>query len=51
MKFALAIIVQVLLGLFLMGGMIQAVQGSYWLLIASSLVYLAIFVRAGCTSH
>lgn len=51
MKFVAAILVQLLLGLFLMWGMIQAVQGSYWILGASCLVYLAIFTRAGCASH
>lgn len=51
MKFAMAIGVQVILGLFLMWGMIQAVQGSYWMLAAASVVYLSIFVRAGCASH
>jgi hypothetical protein len=51
MKFVLAIIVHVLLGLFLMWGMIQAVQGNWWILIASCVVYLAIFTRAGCASH
>ena len=51
MKFVLAIIVQLLLGLFLMWGMIQAVQGSFWILAASCLVYLVIFTRTGCASH
>lgn len=51
MKLLLAIIVQIILGLFLMWGMIQAIQGSYWILTAALVVYLAIFVRAGCASH
>lgn len=51
MKFVMAIVVQLLLGLFLMWGMIQAVGGSYWLLIAGSLAYLVVFARAGCTAH
>lgn len=51
MKFALALVAQITLGLFLMWGMIHAVQGSYWILAAASAVYLAIFVRAGCATH
>ena len=51
MKFTMAIIIQVLLGLFLMWGMIQAVTGSYWLLIAGLLVYLVLLVRTGCATH
>ncbi|MCU0786726.1 MAG: hypothetical protein MUC91_00810 [Verrucomicrobia bacterium] len=51
MKFVMAVVVQVLLGLFLMWGMIQAVHGSFWLLIAGFLAYLVLFVRTGCASH
>ena len=51
MKFVAAVVIQVLLGLFLMWGMIQAVQGSYWLLAAGSMVYLALFTRMGCQTH
>lgn len=51
MKFVMAIVVQVLLGLFLMWGMIQAVQGNYWLLITGFAAYLVVFTRAGCASH
>ncbi len=51
MKFVLAVILQVLLGLFLMWGMIQAVTGSFWLLAAGVLAYLVLFTRAGCATH
>ena len=51
MKFVMAMVVQILLGLFLMWGMIQAVQGSLWLLIAGFAAYLVLLVRTGCASH
>lgn len=51
MKFVMAVILQVLMGLFLMWGMIQAAQGSFWLLIAGLVAYLVVFVRAGCVTH
>jgi hypothetical protein len=51
MKFALAVLIQVFLGLFLMWGMIQAVQGSYWVLLVGSLGYLVLLIRNGCTAH
>lgn len=51
MKFVLAVVVQILMGLFLMWGMIHAVQGSVGLLIAGVLAYLIVFIRAGCAAH
>lgn len=51
MKFFVAAVAQVLLGLFLMWGILQAVQGSYWLLITGALAYSVAFVRTGCLTH
>jgi hypothetical protein len=51
MKFILAIVIQLLMGFALMWGIIQAVHGSFWLLIVASLAYLAVFTRVGCVSH
>lgn len=51
MKFVMAVFIQVLLGLFLMWGMIQAVTGNFWLLLVSAAVYLVLFARAGCAAH
>lgn len=51
MKFVMAVLIQLFLGLFLMWGMIQAVQGSYWILLAGSLGYLVLLIRNGCVVH
>ena len=51
MKLLAAVIVHILMGLFLMWGIIQAVHGSFWLLIVGVLAYLLVFARAGCASH
>lgn len=51
MKFLVAVLVQLLMGLFLMWGIIQAVHGSFWLLIVGLLAYLLMFARVGCVSH
>jgi len=51
MKFVMAVIVQSLLGLLLTWGILQAVHGSYWLLIAGTLAYIVVFARAGCATH
>lgn len=51
MKLLVAIIVQMLLGLLLVCGILQAVHGSLWLLIIGALAYLVVFARAGCATH
>ncbi|MCU0771726.1 MAG: hypothetical protein MUE94_08170 [Verrucomicrobia bacterium] len=51
MKFAMAMIVHLLMGFFLMWGILQAVHGSYWLLSAGVLSYLVMFFRVGCAAH
>lgn len=51
MKFVMAVTIQILLGLFLMCGLIQAATGNFWLLTAAIVIYLALFVRTGCASH
>ena len=51
MKFALAILVYLLMGLLLVAGMLMAMKGSLWLLITAALVYLIAFARIGCAAH
>ena len=51
MKFAAAMLTHVLMGLVLVWGILQAVHGNYWLLIAATLAYLVAFARIGCSSH
>ena len=49
MKVFAAIGVLVLLATVMTAGIVMAVQGSAWLLILSSLIYLILFARVGCT--
>ena len=51
MKFALAILVYLLMGLLLVAGMLMAMNGSLWLLITAALAYLVAFARIGCATH
>lgn len=51
MRFIWAIVVYLLIGLVLGVGILHAVHGSYWLLIAGAVVYLLLFVRFGCAHH
>jgi hypothetical protein len=51
MKFTLAIVVYLVIGLILGWGILAAVHGSYWLLIASFVGYLLAFARIGCSHH
>jgi hypothetical protein len=51
MKFFVATLVQVFMGLFLMWGILQSVQGSYWLLTTGLLAYGVAFIRTGCLTH
>lgn len=51
MNLALSILVYLVIGLILGWGIYLAVQGSYWLLIASFLAYLLAFARLGCLHH
>ena len=48
MKFLLAILAYLLLGLILGWGILLAVKGSLWLLIASFLAYAVAFAKIGC---
>jgi len=51
MKFALAILVYLLMGILLVAGMLMAMKGSLWLLITAALAYLVAFARIGCATH
>ena len=48
MKFTLSFIVYVLIAAVLGWGILLAVQGSLWLLIASVAFYVLAFARIGC---
>ena len=51
MKFPLAILAYLAIGLVLGLGILFAVKGNYWLLIASALAYLFAFAKIGCLHH
>jgi len=51
MKFSLAIIVYLIIGVVLGVGILQAVHGSYWLVIAGAVAYVVAFARIGCVHH
>ena len=48
MKFMLAIITYLVIGLVLSWGILQAVKGEPWLLIIGFLAYVLAFARLGC---
>lgn len=51
MKFALAILVYVVIALILGAGILLLIQGKPWLLIAGAAVFILAFARIGCKSH
>ncbi len=51
MKFTLALVVYLLMGLVLGWGILLVMKGSYWFLIAGLIAYLIAFARFGCTEH
>jgi hypothetical protein len=51
MKLPLAIFIYLLIGFVLGMGILMAVKGSFWLLIASALAYIIAFARIGCLHH
>ena len=48
MKFVAAILVYALISLVLGAGILMAMKGSLWLLIAGLVVYVVTFAKAGC---
>jgi hypothetical protein len=48
MKFVLATAFYLVLGFFFCWGILHAVRGSFWLLIAACVAYLLMFAKAGC---
>ena len=48
MKLFLAIVAYLVIGLFLGWGILLAVKGNLWLLIASLVVYVVAFGKIGC---
>ena len=51
MKFFLAILAYLLIGVLLGWAILLAVTGKPWLLVVSLLVYLVAFTKIGCLSH
>jgi hypothetical protein len=51
MKFALAILVYLLMGLVLSAGILLLMAGKPWFLIVALVVYVVAFGRIGCVSH
>lgn len=51
MKFVLSIATYAALGLLLAAGILMAVKGSFWLLIAGFVTYLGLLIKFGCHSH
>ena len=51
MKFMLAIVAYLVIGLGLSRGILLAVKGEPWLLIVGFLTYVAAFAKLGCLPH
>ncbi len=51
MKFALAILVYVVIALILGEGILQIIAGKPWLLIVGAVGFIVAFARIGCKSH
>ncbi len=51
MKFLMAIVTYLVIGAVLGLGILLTVKGNPWLLIASSLAYVAAFAKLGCLPH
>lgn len=51
MKFALAILVYLLVGFVLSAGILMLLAGKPWLLIIALLAYIVAFGRLGCMTH
>ena len=51
MKFAMAILVYVLIGLVLSAGILLLLAGKPWLFIIALLAYIVAFGKIGCMTH
>lgn len=51
MKFLLSLAVYGVMGVALAAGILLAVQGSFWLLAAAAVAYLALLIKFGCHAH
>ena len=51
MKFALAILVYLLIGFVLSWGILLTVHGKPWFLVVALVVYIVAFGKLGCQSH
>ena len=51
MKFALAILVYLLIGMVLSAGILLLLAGKPWLLLLAVLAYVVAFGRIGCMTH
>ena len=51
MKFVLTVATYLGLSLLLAAGILMAVKGSFWLLVAGVVLYLVLLAKYGCCSH
>lgn len=51
MKLALAILAYLVIGAVLGVGILMMIAGKPWLLIAATLIYIAMFFKIGCLTH
>lgn len=51
MKFLLALLVWLIMGVVIGAGILMAVKGSVWLLLVSLLAFVVLVARIGCLSH
>jgi hypothetical protein len=51
MKLFLAFVVWILMAVVLAKGVLNAVHGSYWLLIVGALAFIGLVAKIGCLSH
>jgi hypothetical protein len=51
MKFLLAMLVWLIMGVLIGAGILMAVKGSIWLLVLSLLGFVVLVARIGCLSH
>lgn len=51
MKFLLAILVWVIMGVVIGAGILLAMKGTLWLLLVSLLAFILMVAKIGCLSH
>jgi len=51
MKFLLAMLVWLIMGVVIGAGILMAIKGSIWLLVLSLLAFIVLVAKIGCLSH